>query len=173
MKLRKVKRKLNVIDVIIILLVLALIGTTAYKVYFEITNGHSGKQGNYIVTFECDSEYRNLVKYLKSGDAVYFSTNGNLMGYLYDVAGDDVGAVYEINTEEEGTETETKHKNNDPYSKVRLGGKLKLDSSAVKAKNGEYYTVGERNISVGSSFEVYTAKAVFTLTIKSIGTSAQ
>ena len=67
---RKIRRKINVIDVIIILLVLALIGTGVYKVYSEITKGTSSKQGNYVVTFECDSEFKNLVKYLKSGDAV-------------------------------------------------------------------------------------------------------
>lgn len=173
---RKIRRKINVIDVIIILLVLALIGTGVYKVYSEITKGTSSKQGNYVVTFECDSEFKNLVKYLKSGDAVYFSTNGNLMGYLYDAPGDDVGAVYEIAEQTENgsqTEEETKATGKDIYSKVKLGGSLKLASSAVKAKGSEYYSVGERNISVGSTVEVYTTKAVFTLTIKSIGTTAQ
>ena len=173
---RRIKRKINVIDVIIILLVLALIGTGVYKVYSELTKENSSKQGNYVVTFECDSEYRNLVNYLKSGDAVYFSTNGNLMGYLYDAPGDDVGAVYEIAKKTDNgleTEEETKVAGKVPYSKVKLGGRLKLASSAVKAKGSQYYTVGERNISVGSTLEVYTSKSVFTLTVKSIGTTAQ
>ncbi len=173
---KRIKRKINVIDVIIILLVLAMIATGVYKVYTGITNGNSSKQGNYVVTFECDSEYRNLINYLKSGDAVYFSTNGNLMGYLYDVPGDDTGVVYEIAKKTDNvsdTEEETKATGKDPYSKVKLGGSLKLASNAVKAKGSEYYTVGERNISVGSTVEVYTSKAIFTLTVKSIETIVQ
>lgn len=167
-------RKINVIDVIVILLVLALIATAVFKIYSEISNGSSNKQSNYIVSFECDSEYRSLLKYLKAGEAVYLSSNGTLLGYLYDAQGDGFDAVYEIEiTDEDESETETRGADNDPYAKIGLAGKLKLASNAVKSKSGEYYTVEERNISKGSTLEVYTAKAVFTLTVKRIDTGAQ
>ncbi len=173
---KKNTRKINVIDVIVILLVLALIATAVYKVYSEISNNPSNKQSNYVLTFECDSEYRGIIEYLKSGDAVYFSTNGPLLGYLYDASGDGVDAVYEIEVTGEAeseSEAETRRADNDPYTKVAIGGMIMLASNAVKAKNSGYYTIEERNISEGSTLEVYTEKAVFTLTVKSIGTEAQ
>ena len=164
----KKSRRINVIDIIVILLVLALIATAVFKIYSEITNGASNKQGNYIVTFECDSEYRELMSYLKSGTAVYLVSNGTLIGYLYDAPGDELGAVYEIESVEEGA-AEAENESSDPYEKIRFGGSLKLASNAVKSKTGNYYTVEDRNISVGTTLNVYTEKAVFTLTVKSIG----
>lgn len=169
-------RKINVIDVIVILLVLALIATAVFKIYSEISNGNSNKQSNYIVSFECDSEYRSLLKYLKAGEAVYLSSNGTLLGYLYDAQGDGVNAVYEREDKEQDeseSATDFKGEDSDPYIKVGLAGKLKLAADAVKSKSGEYYTIGETNISQGSIVEVYTAKAFFTLTVKSIDTGTK
>ena len=163
---KRTGRRINVIDVIVILLVLALIATAVYRIYTEISKSPSNKQSDYIVTFECDSEYRNMLSYLKNGQAVYLGADGTLLGYLYDVEGDGVGAVYEIVADGEKTQ-------NDPYVKTTLGGYFKLASNAVKAKSGGYYTVDHVNIAVGSKLEVYTTKAVFTVTVKSITTDAQ
>ena len=168
---KKSRRRINVIDVIIIILVLALIATGVFKLYSEITNGRSGKQSDYIVTFECDAEYRSLISYLKSGEAVYLTSDGTLLGYLYDAPNDDVATVYEIISDADG-ESEV-NSSDDPYVKVRLGGKLKLASNAVKVKNGGYYSVEGKNVSVGSALRVYTTDAVFTLTVKNISTDAQ
>ncbi len=168
----KSKRRINVIDVIIILLVLALIGTAVYRVYGAISNGSSNKGSNYIVTFECSSEYNTMIGYLKEGKAVYLASNKSLLGYIYDDPEDSYGSVYEIVTDapndaETGGE-EARESAPDAYRKVKLSGKLKLSSEAVKAQNGSYYTIKGRNISVGSTLEVYTDETVFTLTVKSI-----
>ncbi len=176
----KSKRRINVIDVIIILLVLALIGTAVYRVYAAISDGSSKKGSDYIVTFECGSEYNTLIEYLKNGEEIYLTTNKALIGYIYDDPDDSHGAVYEILTdepvEEETGEGETEvpvrsdeeNENTDAYRKTKLSGMFKLSSEAVKAKSGNYYTVKGRNITVGSTLEVYTDDTVFTLVVKSI-----
>jgi hypothetical protein len=174
----KIKKRINVIDVIIILLVLALIGTVIFRIYQSIGDGSSKKGSNYIVSFECSAEYDTLTDYLKNGEKVYLSTNKSLIGYIYDDPDDEHGAVYEIpyDVEEETEEGETgvpskaesENHNNEAYRVVRLAGKLKLSSEAVKAKSGDYYTVKGRNITVGSVLEVYTDEAVFTIVVKSI-----
>lgn len=167
---KKTRRKINVIDVVIILLVLALIGTVVFRIYTKISDNPSNKHSKFIVTFECDEEYNSLVKHLKSGDAVYFSSKGTLIGYLYDAPGDGKSAVYEIKAS--GVETDTDN-NADAYVKTRLGGKMRLASNAVKVKNGEYYTIEDVTISKGSTIKVYTEKAVFTLTVKDISEEAE
>ena len=69
----KSKKRINVIDIIIILLVLALVGTVVYRVYSSINDGSTKKGSDYIVTFECDSEYHTMIEYLKNGKAVYIA----------------------------------------------------------------------------------------------------
>ena len=166
---KKNRRRINVIDVIIIILILALIATGVYKIYSEMTGGRSGRQSNYIVTFECDAEYRSLISYLGSGEAVYLTSDSTLIGYLYDDPADGKGTVYEIEPEGETAQKAS----DDMYVKVRLGGKLKLASNAVKATSGSYYSIEGKNISVGSTLNVYTMDALFTLTVKSIETDSQ
>ena len=166
---KKTRKKINVIDVIIILLVLALIGTAVYKIYSEINSNSSNKHSKYIVTFRCDSEYESLLKYLKEGDAVYCSANDILLGYLYDVPGDGNGAVYKLEDDAETTDESKKSS----YLKTSFKGMFKLASNAVKAKNGNYYSVEEMNISKGSTIEVYTEKAIFTIIVEDITVEAQ
>lgn len=176
----KSKSRINVIDVIIILLVLALIGAVVYRIYAAISDGSSKKGSDYIVSFECGSEYNTLIEYLKNGEEVYLTTNKALIGYIYDDPDDPRGAVYEILSDEpiggEAGEDETEapvrsdenNENADAYRKTKLSGMIKLSSEAVKAKSGNYYTVQGRNITVGSTLEVYTDDTVFTLVVKSI-----
>lgn len=167
----KTKRRINVIDVIIILLVLALIGTIVYRVYGMISDGSSDKGSDYVITFECNSEYYAMISYLKAGKTVYLVSNKAELGKIYDDPDDDLmGAVCEVtDTAENGGETDGEStKSVDPYKKVKLAGKIKLSSEAVKSKTGSYYTIQGRNISVGSTLEVYTDEAVFTITVKGI-----
>ncbi len=162
---KKNKKKINVIDVMIILLVLALIATAGYRIYSEITENSGAKKSNNILTFECEAAYRSEVKYLKPGDAVYLSSDGTLLGYLYDPENDGkTGAVYEA---DEGTEIETQLKS-ELDKNITLIGTLKLSTDALKANNGSYYVLNGRNITVGGSFDVYTDKAVLKITVKNI-----
>lgn len=163
---KKSKVRINVIDVIIILLVLALIATAVYKIYSEVSNSSLNKHSKYIVSFRCDSEYESLLKYLKDGDAVYCVDNDILLGYLYDVPDDGKNTVYKYVAD--NGEEETGKTMSSSYLTASFKGTLRLASNAVKAKNGNYYSVEDMNISVGSTIEVYTEKTVFTLTVEEI-----
>ncbi len=159
---KKKNKKINVIDVVIVLLILALIGTAAYRIYTEVTKGTSTRQSNIIATFECQVEDEGIIKYLNSGETVYFVTNETILGSLYDTTpDDDLGAVYKKTTDGDPTA-------NGNSGKPVLIGSLRLSADARKSQNGEYYVINGRNINVGSKIDIYTEKAVLKITIKSI-----
>ncbi len=162
---KKGKRKLNVIDVVIILLMIALVGTMAYRIYTEITNGESARQSNIIVTFEAQVEDDGILDYLKNGDKVYFVTDKTQLGTLYDGAADDgLGAVYK--------KLDEKAESDASVGKTTICGTLRLVAEARKSQNGDYYVIDGRNISVGSKLDVYTDTAVLRITIKAIGAAS-
>ena len=166
-KAKKAKIRLNVIDVMIILLVVALIATVVYRVYTGVTEKTSNKGSKYTVTFECDAEYKSMLKYLAAGQAVYFESDGKLLGYLDDPDPDDsVGAIYEHEPISAPVGT-------GEYKKTSMRGQLRLNPEAVKVKSGGYYAIGERNITEGSTIEVYTNEASFTLTVLSVSAIEQ
>ncbi len=171
--IKNTRRRLNIIDVVIILLVLALVATGVYKIYTELTSGtFVEKQGNYILTFECDSEYNSLLKYLKDGDKVYFNSDGTAMGCIYDFdKTDKLGAVYSITDEGSSSTTassDSADEEKDEYKKIKIGGYIKLVANAEKAKQGNHYIIEGKNLTVGGKFTVYTEDTVFALKIVSI-----
>lgn len=154
--MRKERKGLNVIDVVIILLLVALLGTAGYRIYTEITGNGSGKQSNITVIFEAEVEDEGIVNHLYDGAAVYFTSDNTRLGNLYDGnAEDGLGAVYVASRTESGN--------------VILCGTLRLTSQASHAQDGEYYVIDGRNISVGSRISVYTETAVLNITVKGIG----
>ena len=161
-KTSKNRRKFNVIDVLIIMLVFAMLATVGYRVYAQITENTGDKKSDFVVVFESDEEYRAMIGTLQNDDEVYFCSDGVLMGYLYDDTGDDKALIYEISVNE-GEETGT-----ELYEKVSFGGMIALSAQADEINGGDYLVIGDRNISVGSRIEVYTEDATFTLTVKSI-----
>ncbi len=163
-KSNKKKVKLNVIDVLIIFLVIALVGTISYRVYMGISNKTSASRSQFVITFECNEEYNSMIKYLTDGKAVYFSDSGKLLGHMY--APDEKGASYIIENETAGGDIAS---SSFSYDTVPLRGFIKMSSETVKASVGSYYSIGDTNLSVGSRVEVYTNEAEFTLTVKSIG----
>ena len=161
-KTSKNKRRFNVIDVLIIMLVLALVATVGYRIYAQVTDNAGDKKSDYVIVFESDEEYRAMIGALKNEDEVYFCSDGTLMGYLYDDADDGKSLIYELGaSEEEGEETGL-------YEKICFGGMMALSAQANEVKGSDYLVIGDRNISVGSRIEVYTENATFTLTVKSI-----
>ena len=156
------KRRINVIDVLIILLVLALLATVGYRIYDMITDNSDDKRSEFVIVFESGEEYRAMMDALADGDRVYFDSDGALLGFIYDNAEDGVDVIYEVgdNNSAEGTA--------DIYEKIRFGGMIELSAEANEAENGGYVVIGNRNISVGSKIEVYTEKTTFTITVKGI-----
>lgn len=160
---KKDRRKINVIDVAIILLLLALLGTAAYRIYTEVTNGAPSNQSNIIVVFESQVDDDGILDYLKKGDSVFLTADKTKLGVLYDEkAGDGLGAVYKKANGDAEADTDT--------TKITLVGTLRLSADARKSQNGNYYVLNGRNITVGSKIDVYTETAVFKITVKSIET---
>ena len=194
---RNEKRRLNVFDAVILLLLLCLVISFGYRIYLGIDKNASGiEDAYYIMSFECDREYDSLLRYLENGDAVYFASDGKLLGHLYAGAEHENGAVYEIvddiptfaGVDESGSETDVEESESETlgvgqydnslqvpsklpdqtYEVVRLGGQIALNSETVKVKSGGYYFIGETNFTEGSVIEVYTVDAVFTIKVVDI-----
>lgn len=159
----KNKKKINVIDVVIILLVLALIGTAAYRIYSEITKNISAKKSNIILTFECEVTYDSILQHVKNGDAVYLSSDGTLLGYLFKADG-ATDALYCLTDDTDSSEGSAN-------KSIKLRGTLKLSADAREAQNSGYYVINGNNITKGSTLDVYTEKAVMKIVVKSIDNS--
>lgn len=172
MKKRRDKR-ITALDVVIVLLVIGLIATFAYRVYDGIADPGFKKDSKYTLSFVCNEEYNSLAKYLEDGEAVYIASTGELLGNLYakkagepviTVSGGSVGVTPEVGTGDESS-TESAEV---LYEKVVLSGNIKLSPDTDVVSAGNYYTVGGINVVGGSIIEVYTEDAVFTLTVASI-----
>ena len=153
--MKKERKRLNVIDVVIILLLVALVGTAGYRIYSAVARDESDSQSNIVVTFEAAVEDEGILEYLENDSAIYITTDKTQLGNLYDpVAGDALGAVYKERVEDSGI--------------ITVRGTLRLHEDAHKAQGGEYYVINDRNITVGSMLDVYTDTAVLRITVKSI-----
>ena len=163
-KASKNKKRFNVVDALIIMLVLALLITVGYRVYRQITDNDNIEKCEYVIEFLSDEEYYNsMTDVLKEGDEVYFCSDGVFMGYLYDSKTDSYGVIYDAESgEAESAETNI-------YEKKCFGGLIALSTDANEVKGSDYLVIGGRNISVGSRIEVYTEKATFTIMVISIG----
>ncbi len=156
--IKKSKIKINVIDVVIILMILALIAVGVNRVYSAMKSYTSSQESDTVLTFECSVEYDDILKYLKDGDNVYLSSDKTLLGYLHDrSSGDELDAVYEVE-DNDISKADT----------VTLRGTIMLSSKAVKMQNGDYYVLNGMNITVGSRIDVYTETAQMTITVKDI-----
>lgn len=184
----KRKIRINIFDVVVILLVLALVVTLVLRIYSGANKLTRQADASYVMEFECESEYNSLLTYVNSGDAVYFESNGYLLGYLYADENSEHGVMYEIIDDiptfaDEAVSTDEKSEETTEfdvdgvdesavfipsYDKIRIGGALTLNSDAIKVKNGGYYTIGEINVTEGSVINVYTDTVEFTLKVINI-----
>lgn len=188
----RVKKKVNPFDVIIVLLLLCLLGTLAYRVYDGVSVENADQESRYVVRFECDEAYNSLMGYLGADTAVYFN-DGELLGYIYDgkdgidrvqvierlTEAESESAEIELPDEQESASADTDVAPADKegesaseseiiYEMVKLSGSVRLNHSTIKVENGGYYVVGDNSFAVGSLIKVHTEKAVFTLRVVSI-----
>ena len=166
---KKRDKKITALDVVIVLLIIGLLATFAYRVYDGIADPSFKKNSKYTLAFVCDDEYNSIAKYLEDGEAVYIASTGELLGNLYaKKAGEPVitvsGGSADVETDSESSDLASETL----YEKVILSGNLKLNADADAISAGNYYTVGGINIVGGSTIEVYTEDTVFTLTVASI-----
>lgn len=170
---KKRDKKITALDVVIVLLIIGLLATFAYRVYDGIADPSFKKSSKYALSFVCDEEYNSIAKYLEDGEAVYIASTGELLGNLYArKAGEPVitvsGGSVDVETDVETGDESSTEVAETLYEKVTLSGNLKLNPDADMVSAGNYYTVGGINIVSGSVIEVYTEDAVFTLTVASI-----
>ncbi len=172
----KTKKRINAFDIAVILLLLCLVATFAYRIYAGVrAENVEADDVQYVLSFTCDEEYDSLLSYLSDGDAVYFEDD-KLLGILY--AGEGEFAVYladdqlsDLPNENEtdrifdavGEITGTR-----PYRTVTLKGQIGLNRETVRVKDGNYYSINGRNLTAGSVLKVYTENAEFTLRIDNI-----
>ena len=166
---KKRRFSFNVLDVFIILLVVILIASVVYKVSQNMDKDANQDNPVYTILFECE-EYESLAKYLDDGDEIYVKSSGELWGYIYK-SGDIMGSGSIFIVEDEETSTDdvpaiSDSASDDLYERVRFEGKLKLNGNTKKSGEGNYYTLEDLNITVGSKIEVYTDDAEFTITVK-------
>lgn len=166
-KQRKSGKRITAFDVLVILLVLCLAATVAYRVYTGIANDKVGSASRYVIEFECE-DYDSLAKYLSAGEAVYLSSNGRLLGELQRKgnAPNVISVEYfdTETTEQTASESDTAVS----YKIAKLTGMLRLNAEVRASKEGNYYTLGDINFSKGSVINVYTEDAEFTITVTNI-----
>ena len=151
----------NVLDVFIILLVVILIASVVYKISQNSKKNANQDNPVYTVVFECE-DYESLASYLLDGEEVYIKSSGELLGYIHK-GGDVIGAYALVVVDD--ADTEGTH-SDDQYERVKFEGKLKLNGNTKKSGEGNYYTLEDLNLTVGSKIEVYTEDTEFTITVK-------
>lgn len=177
-------KKFNVFDVVVILLVISLIATFVYQIYAGVDKVSGKNRSQYILSFECDSSYNSVLKYLKDGDAVFFEADGTLLGYLSPDEENENGAIFEIiddiptfaDAEDAMAESESEGSDQSVdeaslysnYKIIKIGGQIAMNIDTVKVKNGGYYSVGDINVTEGSVIKVYTDTVEFIITVKNI-----
>ena len=185
---KKNKIKVNVFDVVVILLVILLVGTLIYRIYSGSENEALQNGTKYVIYFESNDVYDSLIAYLEDGDTVYLE-NGEVFGFLYSES-DESGVVYEliddIPTYADSSVSEGSQDNSDigegnivfvessdenisaSYRMINIGGNIRLSHNAVRVQKGNYFSIGDKNITEGSVVKVYTEDVEFTLVIKDI-----
>ncbi len=137
----------NVLDIFIILLVVILLASVAYKMWQNMKKDKNQTKPVYTVVFECE-DYESLAKYLSNGEEVYISSSGELLGYVYKSI------------------TVSDENNSDLYEQVNLEGSLRLNGNVKKSREGNFYVLDDLNLTVGSKIDVYTDDTEFTITVK-------
>lgn len=161
---KKTRFKVNAFDIFLILLAICLVVTFALRIYNGIYERKNSYNSECVLSFVCENEYNSVVDAVKDGDAVYLD-NGELLGYVtsYDK---NSAAPFKITSNEEGSST--KPFGTTEYLFVSFTGTVKLNGNAKLVENGEYYLLGDNNITEGASFKVHTVNAEFTITVSSI-----
>jgi len=171
---KRSRGKINAFDVFVIILVLCLVGTFSYKFYKKV-NIDSHEQGKeYILSFECDGVYNSISKYIDAGTSVYLSSTGELLGNVWREEKSTAPALSEVTltspdfenktNEVESAEEETKFE----YSTAKYTGRISLNKNVYKSADGDFFVLGETNLTVGGTLKIYTNTAELEIVITDI-----
>ena len=163
-KNKKNRVKINAFDVFLILLVFSLIVSLAYKIYDGAAADKNSYDNDYVLTFSCDGEYDSIIKYVKSGDAIYLPS-GELLGYIT-VSDDNKSGAPLVVTSQNNDEAVDADKKQ--FSFVSFEGTLKMNGNAKKVDKGNYFLIGDDKITEGAKITVHTITAEFTVSVVKI-----
>ena len=162
----KIKRKFNVIDAIIIVLILLVIVAVFFRSRINDVIGFNKKMSDYKVSFKVmsinDASYDYFVREDPLWDRVHLDSPDMVLGYIEGTPtkvpstvymSDDNGKVYGVRYPEK--------------SYVDITGELRC-SGTVK-EDGCFYLAGNHVVSPGDVLKVHTAGLDFSLIVTDIG----
>ena len=161
---KKTRFKINAFDIFLILLAVCLVATFGLKIYQGISEDKNSYNSEYILSFVCEGEYNSVIRSVREGDTVYLE-NGEILGYIAPPEKNGTTPL-EIISNTEGSSKK-------PFGSteilfVSFSGKLKLNGNAKLVENGDYYLLGDSNITEGATLTVHTVNAEFTIKVSSI-----
>lgn len=148
----KEKSRLNIFDVLIIVVVIACVAAIGVRVYFT-THAKTADESA-VITYEVYGIAEENAAEFAQGKKVYLQSNDAEIGIINTVvkSASRVEAV-----EEDGSIAVV----GDPYL-ITVTGKMTLYG---KTSDGGFFVGGQIPISLGSSVSVYTDRNMFTLTV--------
>ena len=159
------RRRGNVLDIVIVLLLLAAVVSIGYRYYTLSGQGKTELLSYADISFEIKDAVYSLPSYVKAGDAVYME-DGTYLGVLKDDnAGDDSTALYSepatvIVTDEDGNMVRINY-----YDHSRLDCAGTLSCRGTFEADGSFLLDGTMHLTPGSAIRVHTETASFTIAI--------
>ncbi|MBR6049613.1 MAG: DUF4330 family protein [Clostridia bacterium] len=148
----KEKKRLNIFDVLIIVVVIACVAAIGVRVYFT-THAQTDDESA-VITYEVYGISEENAAEFAQGKKIYLQSNGAEIGMINTVvrSASRVEAI-----EDDGSITVV----GDPYL-ITVTGRMTLYG---KTSEGGFFIGGQTPISLGSSLSVYTDRNMFTLTV--------
>lgn len=148
----KEKKRLNIFDVLIIVVVIACVAAIGVRVYFTTHAKRADESA--VITYEVQGISAENAAEFAQGKKIYLGSNDVEIGMINTVvkSASRVEAV-----EDDGSIAVV----GDPYL-ITVTGKMTLYG---KTSDGGFFIDGQTPISLGSSLSVYTDRNMFTLTV--------
>lgn len=160
-----VRRRGNVLDILIVLLLLAAIVAIGYRYYTLSGQGKSELLSYADISFEIKDAVYSLPTYVKTGDEVYME-DGTYLGVLKDNNSDDESTALYIEpasviaTDEDGNLVRISYSD---HSRLDCMGTLSCRGTFEA--DGSFLLDGTMHLTPGSAIRVHTETASFTMAI--------
>ena len=148
----KEKKRLNIFDVLIIVVVIACVAAIGVRVYFTANVNNADE--SVVITYEVYGISAENAEEFTQGKKIYLQSNDAEVGIINTVI-KNASRVEAI--DDDGTITVV----GDPYL-ITVTGKMTLYG---KTSDSGFFVNGQTQISLGSSLSVYTDRNMFTLTV--------
>ena len=162
-----VKKRGNVLDILIVLLLVAAIAAIGYRYYTLSGQGKSELLSYAEISFQIKEAGYTLPGYVQPGDRVYME-DGTFLGTMQDSNAEDentalyTSAATKITTDEDGNYIRISYPD---FSRVDCIGTI-LCRGTFEA-DGSFMLDGTTHITPGSAIRVHTETAAFTIAVTS------